>query len=106
PDVASYPGETYYISTDANGDFDVTLATPDNGTHAYVWRLPSCPPITLNIDTGPDTTLHALIAANTPVTDPSGLATETAARIAADDVLQDAVDAEAATRASADTILS
>ena len=71
--TASYGGETIYIITDSDGQIDITLAAPDSGTQAYIWRLPNCPPITLNISAGPDTTLHALIAAASSAVEPSAL---------------------------------
>lgn len=71
--AATYPRATYDLVTDASGQFDLELATPASGTQAYTFRISGSPPITLNISSGPDTTLHSLIASASSAVDASAL---------------------------------
>ncbi len=71
---ASYPRESYTVTTDTAGDFTLNLAVPDTGTAAYDVTLPSSPPVRLHIGAGAVTTLHALIALAAPAAPASDLA--------------------------------
>lgn len=74
---ATYPRQFLVVTTDAVGQFDLLLGTPTSGTHPYTFNLLSSDySVTLNIASGPDTTLHALIAASPAAVnpDPVGLA--------------------------------
>lgn len=70
---ATYGVEDLAVTTDASGQFSVTLAVPDSGAAQYLVVLPTNQSLRLNLSAGAATTLHALIAAGATYVAPSAM---------------------------------
>lgn len=76
--AATFPRAVRWLVSDpVTAGIDITLETPASGTQPYTFRISGSPAITLHIGSGPDTTLHALIAAAASAVAPSALQAHT-----------------------------